>query len=260
MHEKVRSNFWLAVPIIMSKVFTNCVLFLFVPSPAWTRKGPASDLFGIFNVGSHVLVGCRLSVDPGLRALHRQSEAVHDDHGLSVHLPQHEAHHLQVSSGPGVHHHLQQGQSWDLAVLEVVVTVVGFQEESISEYSHLIFKHKTKPVVQQQQPLHISVVKLARHFNHRSFFQQPEFGPAVTGYWQTLKRTIRNSLTLTLSSTASRRGFLAVAFCHICIFHLCFGLPACCWWAPRFSEPCYFLPWSSVWPKGHESMNHLVSI
>lgn len=83
---------------------------------------PLSDLFGVLDVGRHVLVGCSLRVHPGLCPLHRQGEAVHDDHGFAVHLPQHEAHHLQVPPGPGVHHHLQQSQSRDLTVLEVVVT------------------------------------------------------------------------------------------------------------------------------------------
>lgn len=42
---------------------------------------------------------------------------------------------------------------------------------------------------------------------------------------------------------AWQRGFLVVAFCHICKFHLCSALPACCWLTPTFSEQCCSPPW-----------------
>lgn len=50
-------------------------------------------------------------------------------------------------------------------------------------------------------------------------------------------------MLLTPLSMAWQRGFLVVAFCHICKFHLCSELPACCWITPMFSEQCYSPPW-----------------
>lgn len=50
-------------------------------------------------------------------------------------------------------------------------------------------------------------------------------------------------MLLTPLSMAWHRGFLVGAFCHICKFHLRSELPAYCWLAPRFSEPCLPAPW-----------------
>lgn len=87
----------------------------------WETRSATSYLLRVFDVGSHILIGGRLSVDASLSALHRQGEAVHDDHGLPVHLAQHKPHHLQVAPRPSVHYHLQESQRRDLAVLEIMV-------------------------------------------------------------------------------------------------------------------------------------------
>lgn len=57
---------------------------------------------------------------------------------------------------------------------------------------------------------------------------------------------------------AWQREFLAVVFCHICKFHLCSELPACCWLAPMFSAPCYSQPWPNSFTRTDESLKILL--
>ena len=69
-----------------------------------------------------------LCIDPRLRALDGEGEAVHDDHDVGVHLSEEEAHDLQVAARPRVHHHLEQGQGRDLYVLKHFSFLIDFNK------------------------------------------------------------------------------------------------------------------------------------
>lgn len=72
---------------------------------------------GVLN---HVLVGVGLRINAGLGALDGKGEGVHDDDGIAIGLPLHQAHHLNGAAGASVHHHFQQRKRRDLHPTEVV--------------------------------------------------------------------------------------------------------------------------------------------
>lgn len=71
-------------------------------------------------------------------------------------------------------------------------------------------------------------------------------------------KTKQHWSVLTPLSMAWQREFLAVVFCHICKFHLCSELPACCWLAPMLSAPCYSQPWPNSFTGTDESLKILL--
>jgi len=91
---------------------------------------PANDVFAAAGVGGegleldHVLVRLRLRVDSRLGPFDWQGEGVHDNERraariVRVDLALHQAHHLDLSSAPRVHDHLDQSEGRDADVLEV---------------------------------------------------------------------------------------------------------------------------------------------
>lgn len=84
-----------------------------------TEKGTPHLLVGL-RVLHHVLVCVSLGIDAGLRALHWKRKGIHDDEGVAVSLPLHQAHDLDGSARAGVHYHLQQRKCGDLHAAEVV--------------------------------------------------------------------------------------------------------------------------------------------
>jgi hypothetical protein len=76
-----------------------------VPSDDVVR-GPLARFPGGVDEGDHVLVGLGLGVDAGLCSLHGQGEAVEDDKGaVGLGAALEEAHHLDLTTGAGVHGH-----------------------------------------------------------------------------------------------------------------------------------------------------------
>lgn len=88
--------------------------------------GKGFYLLVCLGVVNHVLVGVvGLRINAGLSALDGEGKGVHDNDGVAVGLPLHEAHDLDVAAGAGVDHHLEKGQRRDLHPPEPTASPAG---------------------------------------------------------------------------------------------------------------------------------------